>query len=195
MAPSCGDPQLSVASDPWGVIQWAWDGAQGPEEDRGLPGNPVRDSPSSQFAQNTVVLVPEPKICSRRDKTLGLERKGEQGFPKGRPVTRLHREQVQGRGASGPDLAPGFAQRTLAALGKGADQSSEIPTALTQAGHASTKSWGQEGCCEGKPRPHSLPVSSGAQPLPASCPRICCSSLLHFCSASCWSCRRAPRRP
>lgn len=41
----------------------------------------------------------------------------------------------------------------------------------------------------------AVPPSPQSQPSPASCPRICCSSRLQFCSVSCWSCRRAPRRP
>lgn len=91
----------------------------------------------------------------------------------------------------GPDLAPGLTQRTLAALGKGADQSSEVAAALTQAGHPCPKSW--RGKSVGREGPASRASREPEpQPLPASCPCICSNSRLQFCSVSCWSCWRAP---
>lgn len=68
----------------------------------------------------------------------------------------LPRDHVSREGAGGPDLALGLAQRTLTALGEGADQSSEVPTALTQAGHACPESW-QGKVVEGKPKPVAFP--------------------------------------
>lgn len=57
----------------------------------------------------------------------------------------------------GPDLAPGLAQGALAALSEGADQTSEVPAALAQAGHACPESWWEKEVVRESPNPEAFP--------------------------------------